>query len=85
MNDDKKLLGVGDTQTLVYAACKAPTNKLEAVLDDCQDWWNRVRPGSREEGRGAASCQHTHTHTHTFSRNPAAAGCRWATGDNKRG
>lgn len=41
MKDDTKVLGVGDTQTLVYAACKAPTNKLEAVLDDCQDWMNQ--------------------------------------------
>ena len=45
MNDNKKVLGVGDTQTLLYAACKAPVSKLEAVRDDCEDWWNRVREG----------------------------------------
>lgn len=41
LNDDTKVAGIGNTQTLVYAACKAPNSKLEAVLDDCEDWWNR--------------------------------------------
>ena len=41
MDDSTKVAGVGNTQTLVYAACKAPNNKLEAVLDDCQDWMNQ--------------------------------------------
>ncbi|KAI8471259.1 MAG: hypothetical protein J3K34DRAFT_235196 [Monoraphidium minutum] len=41
MDDSTKVMGIGDTQTLVYAACKAPLNKLEDVLDDCEDMWNR--------------------------------------------
>ena len=39
MDDSTKVAGIGNTQTLVYAACKAPNRKLEAVRDDCEDFW----------------------------------------------
>ena len=39
MDDSTKVAGIGNTQTLVYAACKAPNSKLEAVRDDCEDFW----------------------------------------------
>jgi hypothetical protein len=41
MDDSTKVAGIGNTQTLVYAACKAPNSKLEAVRDDCEDFWNQ--------------------------------------------
>lgn len=47
MDDSTKVAGIGNTQTVVYATCKAPNSKLEAVRDDCEDWWNRVSAAQR--------------------------------------
>ncbi|KAF8069531.1 hypothetical protein HT031_001648 [Scenedesmus sp. PABB004] len=41
MDDSTKIAGIGNTQTVVYASCKAPNAKLEGVRDDCEDLWNR--------------------------------------------
>lgn len=53
MDDSTTVAGIGNTQTLLYASCAAPQSKLEAVLDDCQDWWNQAQ--TKDETKDSTS------------------------------